>query len=94
MMERRTLGEQYKRPTHAEHGKLPTHDFNVGLVSSALDGASHAQVITEIKKKKGIKLDLEMEAGDWKEVRRCRAALVGYRDSYDDALVYAEWWFK
>lgn len=26
------------------------------------------QVITSIKKRKGIKLDLEMEAADWKEV--------------------------
>ncbi len=28
----------------------------------------HPKVITEIKKKKGIKLDLEMEASDWKQV--------------------------
>ena len=30
------------------------------------------KVITELKKKKGIKLDLEMEAEDWKEVSQCR----------------------
>ncbi|CAM9950709.1 unnamed protein product, partial [Hapterophycus canaliculatus] len=34
-----------------------------------LDKEPFEEVISEIKKKKGIKLDLEMEASDWKEVR-------------------------